>query len=69
MNIRINDYCCEESLNEEEVELLHTCFESSSEITALEWASLYYIPGYIAMKEGMGLDSSTIGIEAMSVFT
>ena len=49
----ISSKCCEERLNEDELNCLDQCLEMSSHLSEFEKSSLYFISGYVAFKENM----------------
>ena len=52
--------CCSQDLeaNDEDIELVETCFTESSNLNEEERSSLYYISGYVAYKEGLGIPTN-----------
>ena len=52
--------CCTQSLSssDEDIELVENCFNEAININEEERSTLYYISGYVAFKENMGVDSS-----------
>ena len=68
-NAHDNEDCCESDLTDDELILLDRCFEVSDEITTEVKSALYYISGYVAMKEGIGLDDPQIQNSEISDFT
>ena len=55
-NTHEDDICCETELNDDEVDFMDNCFEMVDTISLNTKSTLYYISGYVAMKEGIGLD-------------
>ena len=55
-NTHEDDICCETELNDNEVDFMDNCFEMVDTISLNTKSTLYYISGYIAMKERIGLD-------------
>ena len=52
LHVTTPDDCCSSLKdNDEDLEILDSCFESSSHLTDLEKSPLYYISGYVAFKE------------------
>ena len=68
-NAHENADCCEYDLTDDELILLDRCFELSDDITTEVKSALYYISGYVAMKEGIGLDDLQIQNSEISDFT
>ena len=53
-----NECCAQElSASDEDIELTKTCFNIASSLNDDEWSTLYYICGYEAFKEGIGIVS------------
>jgi len=52
--------CCTQNLqsNDEDIELIETSFSQASNIAEDERSALYYIAGYVAFKENIGVDLS-----------
>ena len=52
--------CCAQDLrsNDEDIELIENCFSLASVIKEDERSALYYIAGYVAFKENLGVDLS-----------
>ena len=52
--------CCTQELSssDEDIELVENCFSEASNINDKERSTLYYISGYVAFKENMGVDLS-----------
>ena len=52
--------CCTQDLrsNDEDIELVETSFDNASSINEDERSALYYIAGYVAFKEDLGVDLS-----------
>ena len=50
--------CCTQELSssDEDIELVENCFNEASNINDKERSTLYYISGYVAFKENMGVD-------------
>ena len=68
-NAHENADCCESDLTDDELILLDRCFEVSDDITTEVKSALYYISGYVAMKEDIGLDDPQIQNSEISDFT
>ena len=51
--------CCTQGLSasDEDIELVETCFTIASSLNDNERSTLYYISGYVAFKESIGIDS------------
>ena len=49
--------CCTQDLqsNDEDIELVENCYKESSNLNDEERSSLYYISGYVAFKENLGI--------------
>ena len=54
--------CCEGNLDDrdEDLELLHSCFNYASDLSEDEKASLYYISGYVAFKESLTVPDDVV---------
>ena len=55
-----DDCCSSLKDNDEDLEILDSCFESSSHQSDLEISTLYYIPGYVAFKENCAVNVEEI---------
>ena len=57
LHVAINDECCQSLIeNDEDLQILDSCFEISSKLSTLEKSTLYYISGYVAFKEMCAVD-------------
>ena len=43
--------CCEEPLNDIELNLMDSCFQNSTKLSDVERCTVYFIAGYVAFKE------------------
>ena len=68
-NTHEDDICCETELNDDELDFMDNCFEMVATISLNTKSTLYYISGYIAMKEGIGLDEPNSINSNISEFT
>ena len=51
---------CQKVARDEDLEILDSCFESSSHLSDLEKPTLYYISGYVAFKENYAVNVEEI---------
>ena len=49
-NVKENDSCCSDILDESNLLDIDECFDASSELSDVERAMLYYISGYVTFK-------------------
>ena len=66
----VENACCQRNLqaNDEDIELIESCFEDGSNLSDDEKSTLYYISGYIAHKEHFGVAYDAVKV-SVSQFT
>ena len=69
LHVAINDECCQSLIeNDEDLQILDSCFEISSKLSTLEESTLYYISGYVAFKEMCTVDVPEIQGQESELF-
>ena len=65
-----SDPCCLYNLesNDDHLELVDSCFSEASNINEEERSTLYYISGYVAYKEGLGISGPEREFDVVSEF-
>ena len=54
--------------NDDDIQLVKNCFSDSCNLNDEERSTLYYISGYVAYKEGLGITPSEINSSSVSEF-